>query len=438
MPQLNICPRAHMLQGMKRNPFMSFKIGLEELFDNSSDAGATSISVELKDGDLIIWDNGRGLQNPEALFAIGAHESSSANDDTIGRYGVGFKDMALLIANVVSVDSCNGIRRYKISVDWRLVDDRWKTDYSNLPARPGAATFTRLVFSALEPRRVRFPETLLRNLAYDFSPGLRDGLKITINGVDLAPCDPPVLMEELRLDDTFGGRHFRLLAGIKADNAQPDRLGYDVAYKNRLVLRRDTDQAFGDYSSQRFYAYLELLRDGQLDWTLGRNKQSFEEREDLYIHLFPEIEELLKKADQLGRDIEFKHMEDRASIRLSTAVTKTIKEKRKSSERQSPAEDPDDHATDPKRKRRRASKTDPKDDGSVTADPNGGRSQWRPHSSETRFERSGQNRMGAGGNILHHRASEPAVSIRFQRRAYIGDDRSIALYELLGSQRPVE
>ena len=218
---------------------------------------------------------------------------------------------------------------------------------------------------------MRFPEKLVADLEYDFSPGLRHGLKILVNGIDLQACGHPALLEEFTLEEEFEGRRFRLLAGVKADNTEPDRCGYDVAYKNRLIEKNDCARAFGDYSSARFYAYLELLRDGELDWTLSRNKQSFEERDELYEYLLPRVEHLLVKADQMGRDIEFKHMEDNASSRLSAAVTKAIKEKRKKPEHREPRIDPDDHV-ETERRRRKAKKVDPADVGSVTADPNGG------------------------------------------------------------------
>jgi hypothetical protein len=361
------------MKAMRQNTHITFRVGMEELLDNSTDAGASEIEITFNGDELIVSDNGRGVPDLETMLAIGGHQSTSEDEDDIGRYGVGFNDAASRIGHIVQVDTCNGMARLRSRVDWTKINDSWTVDYSERPASAADGTFTRLTFSGLDRKLVKFPPSLIDDFEYDFSPGLRNGLKITINAERLKPKDPPALLEEMRIDDFFEDRHFRLLAGIKADGSEPNRFGYDVAYKNRLILRRDHRQAFGDYSPSRIYCYLELLGDGEEDWALAKNKQYFSERDALYEFLLPKIEPLLKKADEMGTDLKFRNLENLGSFLLSGAAKRFIREMRKRGKRTESADSDDDStAKETGRKRRKAQKADAGSPGSVAADRSGG------------------------------------------------------------------
>jgi histidine kinase/DNA gyrase B/HSP90-like ATPase len=329
MPTVNIAPRTEMLRGM-RNADLSLKIASSEIFDNSFDADAKKVLVTTTADQLIVEDDGHGIMDIRSIFRVGDHDS---NRRTIGRYGHGFKDAALWLADILEVDSFNGRSRLRARVDWKKmeVSNDWDMDFTEDSMPAGTPTYTRLTFSKLVSRRRLYPgwdEDIGDDLAYEFLPGLRSGFSIIIDGHSLVSPPAPELTDEIRIDDCFEGRHFRLRAGIKTDMKQSQRYGYDVAYMHRLVLQHDTRRAFGDYNAMRFYGYLELLDDGEEAWTLSKNKRGFEERADLYQYLLPQVEALLQRSEQISEDIKFRNLSGELSMVFSAALQKSMKKVR--------------------------------------------------------------------------------------------------------------
>jgi hypothetical protein len=368
MPKLDISPRTSMIESMRRRS-LTVRGCMAEIFDNSFDAGANDIEVTRDGEELTVRDNGRGVIDMSALFALGAHESEG---ETIGRYGVGFKDAAIWLADAVEVDSFNGRQRFGTHVNWPKIEKSgsWEINISETFMDSKTPTYTSLVFRGLNSKVIRsMNSNSIDQLAYEFAPGLRAGARIQVLDRKLTPPPHPELTEEVHINDYFEGKHYRLLAGIKANTSEPRRYGYDVAYRHRLMLQHDSRRAFGDYSALRFYGYLELLDDGADRWTLGTHKQEFEEREDLYDHLFEQIEPLLKKADEAAREIQFNVNVFNVETILSEAAKRTIREVRQ--ERTGTTE-PGKTPSDTGRKRRKAKQSDPEQVGSVEQDRSGG------------------------------------------------------------------
>jgi DNA mismatch repair protein MutL len=80
---------------------------LKELCENSLDAGATQIRVELKGGGadlLVVNDNGHGIHNQDLLLALSRHATSKIRtaDDLFAIRSWGFRGEALAAINAVS------------------------------------------------------------------------------------------------------------------------------------------------------------------------------------------------------------------------------------------------------------------------------------------------------------------------------------------------
>ena len=84
---------------------------IKELVENSMDAGATSIAVEIRDGGLTsfrVVDNGSGIQPSDIRLAFARHATSkiSQADDLVGVQTLGFRGEALASIAAVAKVTC--------------------------------------------------------------------------------------------------------------------------------------------------------------------------------------------------------------------------------------------------------------------------------------------------------------------------------------------
>lgn len=357
--KISIAPSIELLHSFVDRPG-TLRENLAELVDNGLDKDATRVEITATDTNLTVRDNGRGISNWIALLSLGIHEASRQR--TLGRFGVGFKHAAIWLAETVDIETRNNNVLIFTRINWTSLAGWDDVDIGEPHPDPGPS-YTTLVFSDIRGKRLKNLQGAAEELRYRFGPALTHGSQIVINGVHLKPAPLPEFdAAPLVIDDYFEGKHFHLTAGVKANNATPQRAGYDVAYMHRLVRQRDLS-GFGNYSAQRFYGYLELLPDGDEDWSLSDHKDEFSEREELYEYLLPEVTPLLERIAQAKEAIEFRECRLEVNTRMAKLVgkgNKTSKEKR----------DPGDShgSVTPRRtgrQRQKAKKTDEDQPGSI-------------------------------------------------------------------------
>jgi hypothetical protein len=359
MAKLDISPETDVIESLVQRS-ASLREMLAELFDNAFDQDATRIEVQLGDDGLTIEDNGKGIASWAALLKLGRHHSTKGR--AVGRYGVGFKHAAIWLAEAVDIETRHNNARSFTRIDWSAIQESrdWNVETGD-PVRNPGPPYTRLQFTGIRGRRLKNLPAAARELAYRFTPALQNGAEIIVCGERLEPLGLPPLMGdpvviEGYLNET---QHYRLTAGIKADHAEPERAGYDVAYLHRILRQRDMSGT-GTYSPQRFYGYLELFDDGEADWTLAEHKDDFEERDQLYEELFPAIEPLLLLAQTASEQMEFRDLQREVNERFSSFHPQRAREKRQ------PGDDTGTHsATGTGRKRSRAKDSTPQEDGTI-------------------------------------------------------------------------
>ena len=101
-----------------------------ELIDNALDANATKVSVQIRYIDLIVKDNGCGIQDIKSALQLG---TSVKEGNSIGKYGVGLNNAAAALTN-----AGGQLRVESVSIDirgqaWKVVGQR---DFN---ANPGEA-----------------------------------------------------------------------------------------------------------------------------------------------------------------------------------------------------------------------------------------------------------------------------------------------------------
>jgi hypothetical protein len=123
---VEIIPSAKRLIRSLRDIGYAFVDAVADIVDNSVEAGASAISIDLKfDGEdsyLTIADNGKGMTTNEIHEALrfGSNRSYAESDD-LGRYGLGLKTASLSQCECVTVSSRRGEERARInSFCWDL------------------------------------------------------------------------------------------------------------------------------------------------------------------------------------------------------------------------------------------------------------------------------------------------------------------------------
>src|SRR5262245_6548422 len=85
-----------MLIGLRHNDQVTLGVAAGEFFDNSFDAGASEIRIDVEADSLTICDNGKGCSEPSAFTGFGDHRHQVGTK--LGRYGLGGKFSAIALA----------------------------------------------------------------------------------------------------------------------------------------------------------------------------------------------------------------------------------------------------------------------------------------------------------------------------------------------------
>ena len=99
---------------------------VKELVENSLDAGATSITVEIKDGGrtlISVQDNGSGMSHEDALLCVKEHATSKIahTEDLFRIYTYGFRGEAL--------SSISSISHFTIETKTKDSSHGWKIQW---------------------------------------------------------------------------------------------------------------------------------------------------------------------------------------------------------------------------------------------------------------------------------------------------------------------
>ena len=194
---------------------------LKELLENSLDAGATKIEVQIEEGGvklIRVADNGGGMPRDDLPLALARHATSkiASLDDLERVASYGFRGEAL--ASIAAVA--------RVSITSRTADapHAWKLDAGTAESAPAALTEGTVIVVA--------------DLYFN-TPARRKFLKTT--GTEYAHCDDVLMrMAQARPDVTFtlahNGQVKRRLASADFSRRAQDLLGDDFLAHARQVV----------------------------------------------------------------------------------------------------------------------------------------------------------------------------------------------------------
>jgi len=325
-------PTKRVLLSMRKRSFGWLKT-LSEFADNSHDAGAKNINIELKPTELIFTDDGRGMSTEamRLLFTLGGHLEYDTTDT--GEFGVGFKDGAFWLwgdVEIASVSKGGGLRTARVNLEKWFDMDEWDVPVRQRDANPKLAAQTMIKIKKFErkPPTEKQWEEIVSTLGFRYGPTIEDGLHFTARwmgnpSLSLHPYAPMTIGSPMR------GR-VRMASGKTADvyaiqldtRFQQRHSGVQYFRAPRLVLE-DSPMGTGDYSRSGIYAVVRLDR----SWKVGTNKDTLEDpdEEELFESVYKTIEPLLQKAQTstiLIRDSDL-------SLRISDLMNDAYRRQRK-------------------------------------------------------------------------------------------------------------
>lgn len=213
--RIHLVDELNFLEAMRDTGYRNVAAAVAEFVDNSIEAGATSVAVEVTSSpdekfpvEISVTDDGRGMSLNEMRCALVFGGSSRfGSRESFGRFGMGLPSASLSLARQVEVRSWRGAseRRVGLSLDRRggLDDGRVRTRR----LRPGVTptpTGTTVVLRSCDRHGYERVGWLVRSLGAElgriFRRHIASGLRLSVDG------RPVAAKEHLLLD--AGAAHY--------------------------------------------------------------------------------------------------------------------------------------------------------------------------------------------------------------------------------------
>lgn len=293
-------PETHIIDSLLHTK-VHYPEALGELIDNSLDQAATEVDVFLDGESVVVSDNGNGCANLPSMLRLGSH--SRTKDTRLGRYGVGLKNVAMGLGELLEIATRqNGIER-RARVDWAALRD--SGSWNNIQGEEEETTKpngTEITISQL--RTPVFQLASINNrLSFMFAPALWAGKRISLHTgrqpIRVDPWTIPTMAEPIEFEDVHtSGVGFRLRAGIVENNSEAP---FILSYEHRII--GGTSEPLGRYSSMnRFLGFVELFG----NWPLLKHKNGIQTSDvGRWLHetIHDVCEPLLEKIQQEGNSV---------------------------------------------------------------------------------------------------------------------------------------
>lgn len=300
---MDYTPDLHMMESRKHDK-LGWPAALSELIDNSFDAGATRVEIEIAGRRLTVSDDGIGTTDIPSMVRFGSHRRHKTT--SLGTYGVGLKDAWLYLSNRIEINSvCDGVRS-RLSVDYakdlQKVDGKWVGPDPVTEESVGAKSGTAISFDPLHASRKKPLDETFEKLGFTFMPALLDGRQIVAaigkNRKLVKPYKIPAMAPSV--DDTFeiDGKQVSISIGVATSDATIRQPGFCLCYGHRVLNL--TTIGTGQYTASRMVGKIMLGP----NWKLTPHKDDLSDySEQLEDEIFRRIEPLLQSAEKLGEDI---------------------------------------------------------------------------------------------------------------------------------------
>jgi hypothetical protein len=323
---VRIAAKSHVLHALS-NQSMPWWKALAELVDNSLDANAFRVTVDVTGKTVSVIDDGSGVQDICAMFTLGEHKGHAKKG--IGLYGIGAKDAWLSCADTMTVETVRGGMLTKMSVDYKaLVENDWETD-DPVVVPTHSPTGTKVVLPLRRGKKAPSHEAYA-DVAFAFTPAIEAGKQLfkSTNGKRqlLEATKMPERTDVVKSEFDIDGKPVSIDIGILPDGVKFDRGPLWVVYEHRIIERGS--RGAGQYSARRLAGIIKL-GDGWKD-SLSKNKDDItDDEERLADAIFARIEPILLKADKMAESIESNALRNELADSLNEFITEANKSREK-------------------------------------------------------------------------------------------------------------
>jgi hypothetical protein len=326
-------PGARFLRAI-RNLKWTVAAALAELVDNAfgaarGAASETRITWNAKSHELVVLDNGRGMEALGRLFKLGSDMIGRVPDD-IGEFGSGGTMALLWLASKVAIWSLrDGLVSHEV-VDWSdcIRNNRFpKIDESWVRARPGTLPAellalhhgTMIRLSLLRERRF-FVSNVQRELAEMYSPAARTGRRLVwvAKGREVLLGDPIALPDDAEsfdlVLDVGDGKQLSASGRVGIIDGLPlSKSHVLVGFAHRIITKtRDcyrSPEGNKSYNGPGVTGWIQL-GDGWQEY-LTTTKDGINDTpvwDALMAYIYRQIEPLLEQAETKNRDLVFEEV----------------------------------------------------------------------------------------------------------------------------------
>lgn len=298
---LDLTPAPNFM-GALQSDNMTLWDGISELVDNSLDAGATEIDIKINQQRIEVRDNGRGCDSIKRILRLGEY-GERIGSTVSGYFGQGAATAAMALGRIIEIETIADRIKRSVKLDWNKQRESgsWvgpapKAEVTKEPS--GTAIILSGLKKPTAPKSITAVKTHIQRI---FTPGIKNGCNILINGELIAPLKFHPLHEAVEIEGEFEGRHYNLRFGtFKQSDAKQS--GFWVRFGHRYLLCADWN-AGREFICNRFHAQIELI-DGTERWDRERQKRTFHEAEAFYEFIFPEVQPMLERLQEEMNRIE--------------------------------------------------------------------------------------------------------------------------------------
>jgi hypothetical protein len=333
-----LTPKTHIIQSLIHAELPNGpRSALSEFIDNSfglAAGNAQEVQISVGKDEIVIADNGNGVEDINALFTLGDSQSRLSDSD-IGNFGYGSKVGALYLGYKVGVHTVHNGVYHKFFVDWEKVEmtELWPNGYRAFGHHPDKAPeFIRnggtiITISGRHKHRGNWDLfSLGEKLGHTYTPALTVGRKIKlfkVSGNKIQSTELNASQTSKKLSNVIDfhgevkGKSFRVRAGTKHNQTKAMN-AIHIAYGHRFI--KSVRSLPVNSLPSDFYAEVFLSKEWKRSLTAAKNDISVDKQELLF-EVEAGVEELLNKLNNRADEVRIELLNSELANCLQSAVS---------------------------------------------------------------------------------------------------------------------
>ncbi|HJS76752.1 MAG TPA: ATP-binding protein [Burkholderiales bacterium] len=323
---IDITPDVHFLESIRadRGSWASL---VAEGVDNSLDADATQIAIQLLTHSVVIADDGRGIERnrESAIVRLGEHRPMPGTK--LGRFGMGIKYNATSAGDQLDVESTSSDGHLLLNVDWTKVirSGRWhipKPKWSPTLVSRGTGTTIKIGRLRWDAPKEKDIALVRDHLAQIFYPAIEHGATIRVNGSVVRLLREPQLTEIVEHTIQFpNGKGAQVRGGLLVDPEKSPLYGVQVSYKHRVIIPKGVFGCDSYSGLRRMFARVTLTA----DWGLTRFKDNLNDPDAAQLEdaVQEVLKPILEKCHSAQMELKVEEMTERLNELLPTEIRAT-------------------------------------------------------------------------------------------------------------------